>query len=121
MTPYLHQTPNRIRIRSSWIQRHPQEVSQLIETLRARDGIQEIVHRLYAGSVAINFDSSRVSSSELLTQLEHAQWLSSQKDKSYIENTLRVGAGHLLKTLAFGALKRTVGGPVVSIVSVLTR
>ena len=75
MTPYLHQTPNRIRIRSSWIQRHPQEVSRLIETLRARDGIQEIVHRLYAGSVAINFDSSRVSSSELLTQLEQAQWL----------------------------------------------
>ena len=38
MTPYLHQTPNRIRIRSSWIQRHPHEVEKLIEQLRTRDG-----------------------------------------------------------------------------------
>lgn len=121
MTPYLHQTPNRIRIRSSWIQRHPQDVLRLIEALRAREGIHEIVHRLYAGSVAITFDPKRIPSAELLNQLEQAQWLSSQKDKSYIENTLRVGAGHLLKTLAFGALKQTVGGPVVSLVTVLTR
>lgn len=121
MTPYLHQTPNRIRIRSSWIQRHPQDVTRLIETLQERDGINEIVHRLYAGSVAITFDPSKIDASALLTQLEQAQWLSSQKDKSYIENTLRVGAGHLLKTLAFSALKRTVSGPVVSLVSVLTR
>lgn len=121
MTPYLHQTPHRIRIRSSWIQRHPEEVLSLIKTLQARDGIKEIVHRLYAGSVAINFDPSQISASELLAELEHAQWLTNQKDKSYIENTLRVGAGHLLKTLAFGALKRTVGGPMVSLVSVLTR
>lgn len=121
MTPYLHQTPNRIRIRSSWIQRHPQDVTRLIETLRSRDGIHDVVHRLYAGSVAVSFDPSRVSASALLSELEQAQWLTGQKDKSYIENTLRVGAGHLLKTLAFGALKRTVGGPVVSLVSVLTR
>ncbi|BBQ84848.1 MULTISPECIES: hypothetical protein [Enterobacteriaceae] len=121
MTPYLHQTPNRIRIRSSWIQRHPQDVTRLVDSLRARDGILDVVHRLYAGSVAVSFDPSRISASALLSELEQAQWLSSQKDKSYIENSLRVGAGHLLKTLAFGALKRTVGGPVVSIVSVLTR
>ena len=121
MTPYLHQTPTRIRSRSSWIQRHPHEVEKLIEQLRARDGIKEVIHRLYAGSVAVSFDPTRISASTLLNELEQAQWLSSQKDKSYIENTLRVGASHLLKTLAFGALKRTVGGPVVSLVSVLTR
>lgn len=121
MTPYLHQTHNRIRIRSSWIQHNPQHVSRVIATLRSQAGITDIIHRVYAGSVAICFDPAKVQASELLAQCEQLGWMSSPKNKSYIETTLRLGAGSLFKRLAVTALKRTVGGPLVSVASVLMR
>ncbi|BDH44800.1 hypothetical protein TUM12370_08440 [Salmonella enterica subsp. enterica serovar Choleraesuis] len=121
MSPYLHRTKNRIRVRSDFIQRNPQLVKQAIAQLQTMDGIQTITHRIYAGSVAICFDSKKADSGALLTQIEALGWLAIQKDKDYIDSTIRNSAKTLVKGLAILTLKRTVGGPLISAVSALAR
>ncbi|RLM20087.1 hypothetical protein BIY29_15775 [Brenneria alni] len=121
MTPYLHQTQNRIRVRSDYIQRNPKQVAQVVMQLGLMEGVQAVTHRLYAGSVAICFDSQKVSVDQLLEKFEQLGWLRSAKDKDYINSTIRRGAKTLLKGLAIGALKRTVGGPIITAMSVLAR
>ncbi|ATA23057.1 hypothetical protein BIY26_10435 [Brenneria goodwinii] len=121
MKPYLHQTQNRIRVRSDYIQRNPKQVARVVRELHLQDGVQEITHRLYAGSVAICFDSRKVAAGELLEKFERLGWLSAAKDRDYIDSTIRQGAKTLLKGLAIGALKRTVGGPIITAMSVLAR
>ncbi len=121
MSPYLHQTQNRIRVRSDFIQRNPELVKQAINELEKTDGIEEITHRLYAGSVAIRFDSKQMKATALLSQIEALGWLSVQKDKDYIDSTIRRSAKSLLKGIAILTLKRTVGGPLISAVTALAR
>ncbi|KFC87328.1 MULTISPECIES: HMA2 domain-containing protein [Hafnia] len=121
MSPYLHQTQNRIRVRSDFIQRNPKQIKEAIKQLQATDGIEEITHRLYAGSVAIRFDSKQVKAATLLAQIEGMGWLSVQKDKDYIDSTIRRSAVSLVKGIAILTLKRTVGGPLVSAVTALAR
>lgn len=121
MSPYLHQTQNRIRVRSDFIQRNPELVKQAINELEKTDGIEEITHRLYAGSVAIRFDRKQMKATALLSQIEALGWLSVQKDKDYIDSTIRRSAKSLLKGIAILTLKRTVGGPLISAVTALAR
>ncbi|MCL2892591.1 MULTISPECIES: HMA2 domain-containing protein [Brenneria] len=121
MTPYLHQTQNRIRVRSDYIQRNPKQVARVVSQLGRQDGVHEVTHRIYAGSVAICFDSRKVAVDQLIEKFEQLGWLSSAKDRDYIDSTIRRGAKTLLKGLAIGALKRAVGGPIVTAMSVLVR
>ncbi|PWC22786.1 hypothetical protein DDT52_00485 [Brenneria roseae subsp. roseae] len=121
MTPYLHQTQNRVRVRSDYIQRNPKQVEHVVRQLAQLDGVREITHRIYAGSVAICFDSRKVAVEQLLEKFEQLGWLRSAKDRDYIDSTIRRGAKTLLKGLAIGALKRTVGGPIITAMSVLAR
>ncbi|MDX5629645.1 MULTISPECIES: HMA2 domain-containing protein [unclassified Brenneria] len=121
MKPYLHQTQNRIRVRSDFIQRNPKQVERVVRELSQQDGVQTVTHRVYAGSVAICFDRRRVAVDELLEKFERLGWLKAAEDQDYIDSTIRRGAKTLLKGLAIGALKRTVGGPIITAMSVLAR
>ncbi|WP_409306599.1 HMA2 domain-containing protein [Pectobacterium sp. B1J-3] len=121
MTPYLHQTQNRIRVRSDFIQKNPKLVAHTVKQLEQLDGVHEVTHRLYAGSVAICFDNQKVCVDQLLERVEQLGWMRAGKDKDYIDSTIRRGAKTLLKGLAIGALKRTVGGPIITAMSVLAR
>ncbi|MEC5318680.1 hypothetical protein VSX61_06955 [Brenneria populi subsp. brevivirga] len=121
MKPYLHQTRNRIRVRSDYIQRNPKQVERVVKELSRQDGVQEVTHRIYAGSVAICFDSRKVAVAELLEKFERLGWLNASTDRDYIDSTIRRGAKTLLKGLAIGALKRTVGGPIITAMSALAR
>lgn len=98
MTPYLHQTQNRIRVRSDFILRNPDQVARELASIKGMDGVHEITHRRYAGSVAIRFDGARIDSKTLLSHIENLGWLSVQKDKVYIDTTVR----QLTRTVAKG-------------------
>lgn len=71
--------------------------------------------------MAIRFDSKQVKAATLLAQIEGMGWLSVQKDKDYIDSTIRRSAVSLVKGIAILTLKRTVGGPLVSAVTALAR
>ena len=72
MTPYLHQTQNRLRVRSDFILRNPQQVAPQLAQLKGAAGVKEVIYRRYAGSVAVRFDESRGSGSALLAQVERS-------------------------------------------------
>lgn len=98
MTPYLHQTQNRIRVRSDFILRNPELVAREVKTMEGMEGVLEVVHRRYAGSVAVRFDEQKISAKTLLARIEAESWLSVQKDKAYIDTTVR----QLTRTVAKG-------------------
>ncbi|AFJ47896.1 hypothetical protein [Shimwellia blattae] len=100
MSPYLHQTQNRIRVRSDFILRNPGMVARQVATMEGMPGVLEVVHRRYAGSVAVRFDEHKISSKALLAHIEAEGWLSAQKDKAYIDTTVRHLTRHVAKGLA---------------------
>ncbi|SFC67138.1 HMA2 domain-containing protein [Pragia fontium] len=120
-SPYIHQTQNRVRIRSDYIQHHAAEVSALIEKLEQVPGIKEIQYRRYAGSVAIRFDSHILSAAALLETVESYGWLENVEERDFINNAVRLGAKTLLKGIALTTLKRTLGGSLVSAVAAFAR
>ncbi|AKJ43096.1 Uncharacterised protein [Pragia fontium] len=120
-SPYIHQTQNRVRIRSDYIQHHAAEVSALIEKLEQVPGIKEIQYRRYAGSVAIRFDSQILSAAALLETVESYGWLENVEERDFINNAVRLGAKTLLKGIALTTLKRTLGGSLVSAVAAFAR
>lgn len=120
-SPYIHQTQNRVRIRSDYIQQHASEVSALINQLEQVPGIKDIQFRRYAGSVAIRFDSKVLSAAALLETLESYGWLESVEERDFINNAVRIGAKTLIKGIALTTLKRTLGGSLVSAVSAFAR
>ena len=121
MTPYVHQTQNRIRIRSEYIEHHHAEVTALIEQLEQIPGIKEIQYRRYAGSVAIRFDSKVITAGALLETVDSYGWMEQSEERDFINNAVRQGAKTLLKGIALTTLKRTLGGPLVSAVAAFAR
>lgn len=119
--PYVHQTPNRIRVRSDFIQHHPARVEALIKQLKQIPGIRDIQHRRYAGSVAIQFDSKVVSASALLETLESNGWMEESEQRDFVHHALRLGAKTLIKGIAVTTLKRTLGGSLLSTVAAMAR
>ncbi|MBK5073342.1 hypothetical protein I2494_12760 [Budviciaceae bacterium BWR-B9] len=120
-SPYVHQTQNRVRIRSDYIQQHAAEVTDLIAKLELVPGIKEIQYRRYAGSVAIRFDSKVISAAALLETVESYGWLENSEERDFINNAVRLGAKTLLKGIALTTLKRTLGGSLVSAVAAIAR
>ncbi|MCD1125127.1 hypothetical protein LPW36_03635 [Jinshanibacter sp. LJY008] len=120
-SPYVHQTQNRVRIRSDYIQQHAAEVTNLIAKLDLVPGIKEIQYRRYAGSVAIRFDSKVISAAALLETVESYGWLENSEERDFINNAVRLGAKTLLKGIALTTLKRTLGGSLVSAVAAIAR
>lgn len=121
MTPYVHQTQNRIRIRSEYIQHHNAEVTTLIEQLEQIPGIKGIQHRRYAGSVAICFDSKVITANALLETVNSYGWMEHGEERDFINNAVRQGTKSLLKGIALTTLKRTLGGPLVNAVTAFAR
>ncbi|AWH89444.1 HMA2 domain-containing protein [Limnobaculum parvum] len=120
-SPYVHQTQNRVRIRSDYIQQHAAEVTELIAKLKLVPGIKEIQYRRYAGSVAIRFDNKVISAAALLGTVESYDWLEHSEERDFINNAVRLGAKTLLKGIALTTLKRTLGGSLVSAVAAIAR
>lgn len=120
-SPYVHQTQNRVRIRSDYIQQHAAEVTDLIAKLELVPGITEIQYRRYAGSVAIRFDSKVISAAALLETVESYGWLENSEERDFINNAVRLGAKTLLKGIALTTLKRTLGGSLASAVAAIAR
>ncbi|MBJ3814616.1 hypothetical protein F9C28_06675 [Shimwellia pseudoproteus] len=100
MSPYLHQTQNRIRVRSDFILRNPERVAREVAAMERMPGVLEVVHRRYAGSVAVRFDEHKISSATLLAKIESQNWLSVQKDQAYIDTTVRQLTRNVAKGLA---------------------
>ncbi len=121
MSPYLHQTQNRIRIRSEYIQRNPERVTETIAQLRQIAGVQQITHRHYAGSVAICFDSKLLSGDTLLAHIEPAGWLSVARNQTYIDRSLHRYTRSLAKGLALMTLDMAIKGPLVKRLVTLVR
>ncbi len=121
MTPYLHQTQNRIRVRSDFITRYPEIVGAQLEMLRQMAGVQDIVYRRYAGSVAIRFDSKVLPSTQLLQQIEQLSWLAIQKDREWIDGSIRQYSKVVAKGLALMAINAVVKAPLLKTVSALVR
>lgn len=121
MSPYLHQTQNRIRIRSEYIQRNPERVTETIAQLRHIAGVQEITHRQYAGSVAICFDSKMLSGDALLAHIEPAGWLSVARNQTYIDRSLHRYTRSLAKGLALMTLDMAIKGPLIKRLVTLVR
>lgn len=119
--PYVHQTPNRIRVRSDFIQQHPSRVETLIGQLEQIPGIKQIQHRRYAGSVAIQFDSRAISAAALLETLESNGWMEQSERRDVVHHALHLGAKTLLKGIAVTALKRTLGSSLLSTVAAMAR
>ncbi|MGE0973198.1 hypothetical protein ACQFN5_28715 (plasmid) [Klebsiella sp. WOUb02] len=113
MSPYLHQTPNRIRIRSEYIQRNPDGVADTIAQLRQLAGVEEITHRLYAGSVTIIFDSKILTGNQLLAHIEPECWLSVARNKTYIDQSIHRYTRSLAKGLALMTLNVAIKGPLI--------
>ena len=108
MAPYLHQTQNRLRVRSDFILRNPQQVALQLAQLKGVAGVKEVIYRRYAGSVAVRFDESRISGSALLAQMEGFGWLSVRKDNAYIDTTVRQLARGMVKGAAMLTLNALV-------------
>ncbi|AVR02693.1 hypothetical protein [Pluralibacter gergoviae] len=108
MAPYLHQTQNRLRVRSDFILRNPQQVALQLAQLKGAAGVKEVIYRRYAGSVAVRFDESRVSGSALLAQMEGFGWLTARNDNAYIDTTVRQLARSMVKGAAMLTLNAVV-------------
>lgn len=113
MTPYLHQTPNRIRIRSEYIQRNPDGVVDTIAQLRQLAGVEEITHLLYAGSVTMIFDSKILTGNQLLARIESEGWLSFACNKTYIDQSIHRYTRSLAKGLALMTLNVMIKGRLI--------
>ncbi|TKB56872.1 hypothetical protein FCL42_06525 [Ferrimonas aestuarii] len=113
MSTYIHKTQKRLRIRSEYILRHPQEVAELIEQLQQVDAIQSVTHKRFAGSVAIVFDDQQMDADTLLETVESHGWLRSENHAAFVENAVKSGSKTLVKGVAMMALKRAAG-PVLS-------
>lgn len=100
MSPYLHQTENRLRIRSDFIRQHPQQVVRTISRLQTIDGVKNITHRVYAGSVAICFCSKQIAGNELLDKVKAEGWLTVTENRVYLDKSVRLCTRTLAKGLA---------------------
>lgn len=108
MTPYLHQTQNRLRVRSDFILNNPLLVAPQLEKLKSTGGVLEVTWRRYAGSVAVRFDPAKVAGSELLAQMETQGWLSIRRDNAYIDTTVRQFARGVMKGAAVMTLNMVI-------------
>ncbi|WP_028115386.1 HMA2 domain-containing protein [Ferrimonas senticii] len=109
MSAYIHKTDRRLRVRSDYILRNPQQVEQLIDQLKQIEAIDTISHKRFAGSVAITFNSSEMSADDLLETVESHGWLRSEQRHAFVENAVKNGSKTLVKGIAALALRQLVG------------
>ncbi len=113
MKIYVHKTNHRVRVRSSYIRDHYNEVSTLISQLESIDAIRTIKHKKHAGSVAVSFDPNELHCDDLLEIFESHGWLEANGKPSVVERAISMGTKTFAKGLATMALKR-ITGPSIS-------
>lgn len=109
MELYIHKTEQRLRIRSHYIRQHPKAVAELIKDLEQIDAIRSVKHKVFAGSVAITFDSNELDCESLLEILEGHGWTQEYERNSFVENAVTAGTKTLARGVASLALQRVVG------------
>lgn len=108
MNTYTHKTDCRLRVRSDFIRNNPDDVMALIRDLKEIEAVQEIVHKKYAGSVAIKFNSKELDCDSLLEILESHGWTKADEKNFFIENAAISGTKSLVKGAATIALSRFI-------------
>lgn len=116
MNTYIHQTDQRVRVRSDFIRQNPEEVSTLIEQLNKIHAIQQVNYKRYAGSVAIQFDKNELDSKSVLEILESNGWMQSDTRPSFIENAVVSGTKTFARGMAGMALNRLVGQSISRVI-----
>lgn len=114
MQIYIHKTNNRVRIRSDYIFENSDKVQELINELHKIDGIFQIKHKKYAGSVAITFCEKSITQDALLETLASNDWLQETQKNRFVENAMRKGTKSLLKGMLMLVAKKTLGAGLVS-------
>ena len=109
MNTYIHKSNQRLRVRSDFIKDNPDAVISLIEQLKQIDAIQQIKHKVYAGSVAIQFDKSELDCESLLEILQSHGWANSNEKPSLVEKAMVTGTKTVIKGAATIALNRILG------------
>lgn len=109
MDTYIHKTERRLRIRSDYIRANPTKVAELIEDLINQDSIISIKHQKYAGSVAIQFDSTETDCDKLLAMLESYNWTKKKAGKKYLQGAVMKGVKLASKTVTTFAVSRYLG------------
>ena len=113
MQVYIHKTDQRLRVRSDYIKRNAESVSELLLELENIDAIKQIKYKKHAGSVAISFDAEHMHCDDLLQLLESHGWTESSEHPLFIENAITRGAQTAAKGIATLALTRLLG-PAIS-------
>lgn len=116
MNTYIHQTNQRLRVRSDFIRQNPDAVKELIADLKQIDAIGAIKHKRYAGSVAISFDDNELDCESLLEILDSHGWTRASSSPTFIENAVTKGTKTFARGMAVMALKRLVGPSVSRVI-----
>lgn len=109
MQTYIHKSKNRIRIRSDYILQNSPSVQALMTKLQKIEGIKQITHKEYAGSVAITYCHENISQETLLETLSSNGWTQQSDDNQFIENAVRKGSKTLVKGAIMMIAKKTLG------------
>ena len=120
MTPYLHITKNRVRIRSEFIQNNPKLIADKhIPMLYQFDGVNEVIHRHYSGSVILFFDTRKITANELICHAESIGWIHAGKQADSINQVIHSHTKKIVKGFVLGSLKKSFGAPVALIVAAM--
>ncbi|AGH80513.1 hypothetical protein PCNPT3_02855 [Psychromonas sp. CNPT3] len=119
MQVYIHKTNNRVRIRSDYIFENRDKVASLISELTKVDGILNVKHKKYAGSVAITFSENKITLETLLETLTSHHWLMESQKNCFFENAMRKGTKSVLKGVLMFAAKKALGVGVVTAIAAI--
>lgn len=122
MSYYVHNVPGRLRVKTPFAKKNPDNAAEIKMLLDSMEGIDSTAVNTVTGSVVINYDTAAVKSNDILDLLHSKGYFDINQAKTnehYVHEAVARAGGVIGKAIFSIAVDKMFEGSALSLLTVL--